>query len=112
MSLNCTVVWVTFILRVQHGPAKIGPLRKLEDRKYGWMESAEIQVICKLKKKKEVLDFFWHLLSFLANSLVPIIINCGTESLAVTFFQGLLESKILPVFSGSLRLKNSQFFTK
>lgn len=75
------------------------------------MESAEIQVICKLKKEK-VLDFFWHLLSFFANLLVPIIINCGTESLAVTFCQGLLESKILPVFSGSLRFKNSHFFTK
>lgn len=64
-------------------------------------------------KKKKVVDFFWHLLSLLlANWLVPIIINCGTESLAVTFCHGSLDSKILPVFSGSLRLENSQFFTK
>lgn len=77
------------------------------------MESVEMHVICKFKKKKKVLDFFWHLLSLLlANWLVPIIINCGTESLAVTFCQGSLDSKILPVFSGSLRLENSQFFTK
>lgn len=63
--------------------------------------------------KKKLLDFFWHLLSLLlANWLVPIITNCGTESLAVTFCQGILESKILPLFTGSLRLKNNQFFTK
>lgn len=51
--LNCTLVWVPFILRVQHRPAKIGSLRKLEDKEYGWMESVEIHVICKFKKKKK-----------------------------------------------------------
>lgn len=51
VCLNCTVVWVPFILRVQHGPAKTESLRKQKDGEYGWMESAEIQVICKFKKK-------------------------------------------------------------
>lgn len=58
----------------------------------GWRA---LKLICKLEKKKY---FFWHLLSLLTNWLVPIIINCGTESLAVTFCQGSLESRVLPVF--------------
>lgn len=76
------------------------------------MESTEIHVICTFRKTI-TLGFFWHPLSLLlANWLVPILISCGTESLAVTFCQHSLESKILPVLSGSLRSEDSQFFTK